>query len=72
MSALRSAIVLGMLGCLGACSTQPPKVSCERHLTPINVPQPVGSASHPAPQPAPRPGPVKSATHEAGGAHGRR
>ncbi len=68
MSSFRSAIVLGVLASmLGACSTQPPKASCEGHLTPINVPHRVGSAPHPTPRSAP----AKSAGNEAGSAHGR-
>ena len=71
MSSLRSAIVLGMLGalgCLGACSTQPPKASCEGYLTPINVPRQVGPASRETPAPVK---PAKSVMHAGGGAHGR-
>lgn len=69
MSALRSSIVLAVLGCLlGACSTQPPKVSCEGHLTPINLPRQVGPVSHELPAPAKR---AKPETHEGGSSHGR-
>ena len=69
MGAMRSAIVLGMLaGMLGACSTQPPKASCEGYLTPINVPRQVGPASRETPAPVK---PAKSVMHAGGGAHGR-
>lgn len=66
MSSLRRSfisLVLGLLAplTLGACSTQPPRVSCERHLTPINVP--AASSIESAP---PKPG-----THAAEGTHGR-
>ncbi len=34
-------IVLLVLALLSACHTQPPRVDCEGHLSPINAPAPV-------------------------------
>jgi len=54
--ALLTALAIGLLP---ACSSTPPKVSCERHLSPINA----------APHGAPGAGSKGSATK--GEAHGR-
>ena len=57
------------IGLLAACSSTPPKVSCARHLSPINAAPPVGQAGRVAPAGAPGADSKGSATK--GEAHGR-
>ena len=45
MSLLRILLLFVVVG-VSACSTQPPKVSCQSHLSPINVPGSSGGTSH--------------------------
>jgi len=73
MNSWRPLLVLLVLGLcadlsLTACSTQPPKVSCQSHLTPINLPAPAGAASHAV---SSRSTTGRAVAHAAEDAHGR-
>jgi hypothetical protein len=64
--ALLTALAIGLLP---ACSSTPPKASCERHLSPINAVPPAAGVGRLAPAGAPGAGSKGSARK--GEAHGR-
>jgi len=64
--ALLTALAIGLLA---ACSSTPPKVTCERHLSPINLARSAAEAHSAAPAGAPSAGSKGSAIKGEG--HGR-